>query len=59
MANFIKSIPLEEERILVQSRISKSDYRELKRAGVKMPELIRQACAEAARQLRAQRERKG
>lgn len=52
MSNYIKSIPIEEDRVLVQSRISSKDYEALKRARVKIPELIRQACAEAARKLK-------
>lgn len=51
MSNYIKSIPIKEKRVLVQARVAKKDYAALKKAKVKIPELIREACREAVKKL--------
>ena len=51
MSNYVKSIPIEEKRVLVQSRISEKDFKLLKKHKVKIAELIRQACFEAVLEL--------
>lgn len=46
MANFIKSIPRNEPKALVQSRIPKGHLDVLRANNVDVPELIRQAVAD-------------
>jgi post-segregation antitoxin (ccd killing protein) len=51
----MKPLPKKEPKQLVQSRVSKEDVAALRKAGVDIPELIRQAIADAASQLRGQK----
>jgi predicted Fe-Mo cluster-binding NifX family protein len=51
----MKTLPKKEAKVLVQSRASKQDVDLLKKAGVDIPELIRQAVADAASQIKGQK----
>lgn len=51
----MKTLPKKEPKQLVQSRAATADIETLRKAGVDIPELIRQAISDAARQVRGQK----